>query len=83
MPPVETFARIDAVTLEDVTDTSNRFVKDSATESNSSSNSSTGAVCSEGGGSSLRRQQGSLALAALGKIGKLPDYAWVDGLFVK
>mmetsp|Transcript_52033 Transcript_52033/g.89353 ORF Transcript_52033/g.89353 Transcript_52033/m.89353 type:complete len:501 (+) Transcript_52033:85-1587(+) len=83
MPPVETFARIDAVTLADVTDTSNRFVKDSATESNSSSNSSTGAVCSEGGGSSLRRQQGSLALAALGKIGKLPDYAWVDGLFVK
>jgi len=51
VPPVETFARIDAVTLNDIRSTAQR-----------------------------RFSGKSVAVAALGKIDKLPDYKWINGL---
>jgi processing peptidase subunit beta len=53
VPAVEVFARIDAVTLVDVTHTAARFAG----------------------------PNNKIALAALGKIEKVPDFAWISGLF--
>lgn len=94
MPSVETFARIDAVTLEDVTETAGRFVVtkkkgDSAAATATAATATTTSNSSgsnEGGdvGITRRERSGSkVALAALGKIDQLPDYEWVGALFTK
>jgi hypothetical protein len=67
MPMVESFARIDAVTIDDVAAMAAGFlnVRSSGTERESG------------------RRRGAVAVAALGKIEKLPDFEWIDHLFSK